>query len=56
MFNKVVHKKDNLTYHIGLIGAGCSSASLPVAEISHYYNIPMVGREGEREGGREGGR
>ena len=58
MFHAVVQEKENFVQNIGIIGAGCSVASLPIAEISHYYNIPMVrGREfREREGGREGGR
>ena len=27
---------------VALIGAGCSSATLPTAEISHYYNLTQV--------------
>ena len=27
---------------IGIIGAGCSVATEPTAEISHYYNITQV--------------
>ena len=27
-----------------LIGCGCSTATIPVAEISHYWNIPQVKR------------
>ena len=42
MFLKVVIEKENDVNNVGLIGAGCSTASLPVAEISHHYNIPMV--------------
>ena len=43
LFHKVVHAEgDNFTQNIGIIGAGCSVATLPIAEISHYYNIPMV--------------
>ena len=57
MFHKVIHKRENFVQHIGLIGAGCSTASLPVAEISHYYNIPMVGKGEEQLGwGEERGK
>ena len=34
---------DEFIQNIGIIGAGCSVATIPIAEISHYYNIPMVG-------------
>jgi gamma-aminobutyric acid type B receptor len=43
LFHEVVHAEgDNFTQNIGIIGAGCSVATLPIAEISHYYNIPMI--------------
>ena len=31
----------NTTY-VTLLGCGCSPATIPVAEISHYWNIPQV--------------
>ena len=31
----------NVTY-VSLLGCGCSPATVPVAEISHYWNIPQV--------------
>ena len=35
-------KEDGFVQNIAVIGAGCSVATLPVAEICHYYNIPIV--------------
>ena len=31
----------NTTY-VTLLGCGCSQATIPVAETSHYWNIPQV--------------
>ena len=33
--------QSNTTY-VTLLGCGCSSATIPVAETSHYWNIPQV--------------
>ena len=52
MFHEAVRKRRGETFvqNVAIIGAGCSVATLPVAEICHYYNLPMVR---EREiGGR----
>ena len=27
---------------VALLGAGCSAATLPVAEMAHYWNFPIV--------------
>ena len=29
---------------LALLGCGCSTATIPVAEISHYWNIPHVSK------------
>ena len=44
MFHEAVRKRDGEPFvqNIAIIGAGCSIATLPVAEICHYYNLPMV--------------
>ncbi|XP_019849367.1 PREDICTED: gamma-aminobutyric acid type B receptor subunit 2-like [Amphimedon queenslandica] len=31
----------NVTY-ISILGCGCSTATIPVAEVSHYWNIPLL--------------
>ena len=31
----------DVTY-VSLLGCGCSVAAIPVAEVSHYSNIPQV--------------
>ena len=54
VFHNAVEEREGFTQYIGVIGCGCSVASLPVAEISHYYNMPMVRKRGG-EGGRGGG-
>ena len=54
VFHDAVEEREGFTQYIGVIGCGCSVASLPVAEISHYYNMPMVRKRGG-EGGRGGG-
>ena len=33
--------QSNTTY-VTLLGCGCSTATIPVAETSHYWNIPQV--------------
>ena len=33
--------QSNTTY-VTLLGCGCSQATIPVAETSHYWNIPQV--------------
>uniref|UniRef100_A0A1X7U3G5 DNA (cytosine-5-)-methyltransferase n=1 Tax=Amphimedon queenslandica TaxID=400682 RepID=A0A1X7U3G5_AMPQE len=33
---------NNDTTYVSLIGCGCSPATIPVAEISHYWNIPHL--------------
>ena len=33
--------QSNTTY-VALLGCGCSQATIPVAETSHYWNIPQV--------------
>ena len=50
MFHEAVRKRKGETFvqNIAIIGAGCSVATLPVAEICHYYNLPMVRDEGAR--------
>ena len=35
---------DSETTYLSTICCGCSVATLPVAEISHYWNIPQVSR------------
>ena len=44
MFHAAVRKREGeeSVQNIAIIGAGCSVATLPVAEICHYYNLPMV--------------
>ncbi|CAI8032232.1 Gamma-aminobutyric acid type B receptor subunit 2 [Geodia barretti] len=44
MFHEAVRKRKGETFvqNIAIIGAGCSVATLPVAEICHYYNLPML--------------
>ena len=44
MFHEAVRKRggEPFVQNIAIIGAGCSIATLPVAEICHYYNLPMV--------------
>lgn len=32
------------TQYIAAVAAGCSAATLPVAEISHYWSLPIVRR------------
>ena len=34
--------RDRQTQYIAVVGAGCSPATEPVAEIVNYYNMPMV--------------
>lgn len=34
--------RDRQTQYIAVVGAGCSPATEPVAEIVSYYNMPMV--------------
>ena len=41
-FSVVEAKEENFVQNIAIIGAGCSVASLPIAEICHYYNMPIV--------------
>ncbi len=34
--------RDRQTQYIAVVGAGCSPATEPIAEIVNYYNMPMV--------------
>ena len=36
------HITDENTAYIATVCCGCSTATIPVAEISHYWNIPQV--------------
>ena len=36
---------DRQTQYLAVVGAGCSPATEPIAEIVNYYNIPMVSSE-----------
>ena len=36
-------RREHPLQYVAVVGCGCSIATEPVAEVSHYYNIPMVG-------------
>jgi gamma-aminobutyric acid type B receptor len=46
VFHEAVRGKEEgeegFVQNIAIIGAGCSVATIPVAEVCHYYNLPML--------------